>query len=175
MEVTQYFVGMFLLPFFLMMMRMTLIIFVMMPLPLPGWLMTILMKMTGWNSIKNMREVPADCRLFTSDSNSCRGRSVSQSVCESVCQSVSQSVSQLVSKTVRLLSHCSELWREVWRYQHCKKMSVNYEVCFISHCCHPVTVWLPSILLRKAGIIWPSCWFLTDSKNNESCVSPTSW
>ena len=57
MEVTQYFVGMFLLPFFLMMMRMTLIIFVMMPLPLPGWLMTILMKMTGRNSIKNIREV----------------------------------------------------------------------------------------------------------------------
>ena len=63
MEVTQYFVGMFLLPFFLMMMRMTLIIFVMMPLPLPGWLMTILMKMTGWNSIKNIREVPDRPRL----------------------------------------------------------------------------------------------------------------
>ena len=47
---------MFLLLFFLMMMRMTEKIFVMMFLP-PLLLMTILMKMTGRNSIKNTREV----------------------------------------------------------------------------------------------------------------------
>ena len=47
---------MFLLLFFLMMMRMTGKMFVMMFL-LPLLLMTILMKMTGGNSIKNTREV----------------------------------------------------------------------------------------------------------------------
>ena len=47
---------MFLLLFFLMMMRMTQKIFVMM-FPPPPLLMTILMKMTGRNSIKNTREV----------------------------------------------------------------------------------------------------------------------
>ena len=47
---------MFLLLFFLMMMRMTGKMFVMMFL-LPLLLMTILMKMTGRNSIKNTREV----------------------------------------------------------------------------------------------------------------------
>ena len=56
MEDRKYFVSMFLLLFFLMMMRMTQKIFVMMFLP-PLLLMTILMKMTGRNSIKNTREV----------------------------------------------------------------------------------------------------------------------
>ena len=55
-EERKYFVSMFLLLFFLMMMRMTEKIFVMMFLP-PPLLMTILMKMTGRNSIKNTREV----------------------------------------------------------------------------------------------------------------------